>query len=79
MYPGPGWDAAGLEAAAKSRQFGATFALVAQAERCDCFDAGSVIQSSEIDGAHLDAGAHLALGRALASKVRALLDGEEQA
>jgi len=33
---------------------------------CDFFDAGSVVGSSAVDGVHLDAEQHLALGKALA-------------
>ncbi|CAJ93221.1 Lysophospholipase L1 or related esterase Includes spore coat protein LipC/YcsK [Cupriavidus necator] len=42
---------------------------------CPLFDAGTVIQSSEVDGVHLDADAHLALGDALRPVVRELLRG----
>ncbi|UIF84867.1 SGNH/GDSL hydrolase family protein [Cupriavidus sp. UYPR2.512] len=42
---------------------------------CPLFDAGAVIQSSEVDGVHLDADAHLALGDALRPVVRQLLRG----
>ncbi|AOY90949.1 GDSL family lipase [Cupriavidus sp. USMAA2-4] len=40
---------------------------------CPLFDAGTVIRSSEVDGVHLDAEAHLALGDALADVVVRLL------
>lgn len=40
---------------------------------CPLFDAGTVIQSSAVDGVHLDADAHLALGDALRPVVRKLL------
>ncbi len=40
---------------------------------CPLFDAGTVIQSSAVDGVHLDADAHLALGDALQPVVRKLL------
>jgi len=40
---------------------------------CHFFDAGSVVTTSEIDGVHLDADQHLALGKELAGVVQALL------
>lgn len=40
---------------------------------CPFFDAGGVITTSRVDGVHLDADQHLALGRALAVKVAELL------
>jgi lysophospholipase L1-like esterase len=46
---------------------------VAAELNCPFFDAGSVTNTSKVDGVHLDAEQHLALGRALAAKVRSLL------
>jgi lysophospholipase L1-like esterase len=40
---------------------------------CHCFDAASVTSSSRVDGIHLDADQHLALGRALAEVVAPIL------
>jgi lysophospholipase L1-like esterase len=40
---------------------------------CHFFDAGSVTQSSSVDGIHLDADQHLTLGRALVDVVAAIL------
>lgn len=40
---------------------------------CHFFDAGSVVESSRVDGVHLDADQHLALGQAMARLVPALL------
>ena len=40
---------------------------------CHFFDAGSVTTSSNVDGVHLDAGQHAALGRALSEVVAPLL------
>lgn len=40
---------------------------------CQFFDAGSVTRASRVDGIHLDADQHLALGAALATAVRPLL------
>lgn len=42
---------------------------VAQASGCVLFDAGSVIEASETDGVHLDAEAHVKLGKALIETV----------
>ncbi|MBV8603332.1 MAG: SGNH/GDSL hydrolase family protein [Pelomonas sp.] len=43
---------------------------------CAFFDAGGVVHASPIDGVHLDAPEHLALGRALVAPVAALLEGK---
>ena len=40
---------------------------------CPFFDAGSVVRASSVDGVHLDAPAHRALGDALAGVVRPLI------
>jgi lysophospholipase L1-like esterase len=47
---------------------------VAMSLGCPFFDAGSVTASSGLDGVHLDRDQHLALGKAIASVVRSLLD-----
>jgi lysophospholipase L1-like esterase len=41
--------------------------------KCEFFDAGGVTTSSRVDGVHLDADQHLALGQALAGPVSSLL------
>jgi lysophospholipase L1-like esterase len=46
------------------------FRDVAATLGCPFFDAASVVQASGVDGVHLDAAAHLALGDALAEVVR---------
>lgn len=46
---------------------------VASAMGCHFFDAALVTSSSEVDGVHLDADQHLALGEAMANVVRPLL------
>jgi lysophospholipase L1-like esterase len=51
----------------------AAFREVAGTLACPFFDAGSVVRASRVDGVHLDADAHLALGDALADVVRPLL------
>ena len=38
--------------------------------------AGTVTNTSKVDGVHLDENQHLALGRALAAKVREVFSGE---
>jgi lysophospholipase L1-like esterase len=43
---------------------------------CHFFDAGSVTESSPVDGVHLDAGQHLTLGRALVDVVGPILGCE---
>lgn len=49
------------------------FQEVCRARGCDWFDTGTVSHSSEVDGVHLDAADHIALGDALAPVVDALL------
>ncbi len=60
---------------AEKRAVGLSEALsnVAKEMHCDFFDAGSVTTSSTVDGVHLDEDQHLALGRALAVKVKGLI------
>ncbi|OIQ90782.1 hypothetical protein GALL_273230 [mine drainage metagenome] len=57
----------------------ATHREVAEALGCHFFDAGSVTPASRVDGVHLDADQHLALGRAMVEAVAALLSGEASA
>jgi lysophospholipase L1-like esterase len=49
------------------------YAEVARDRGCDFFDAGQVTTSSAVDGVHLDADQHAALGTALAQLVAAML------
>lgn len=51
------------------------FAIEKVADECGCafFDAGSVTTTSKVDGVHLDADQHLALGKAIANVVGPLL------
>jgi lysophospholipase L1-like esterase len=46
------------------------YAAVAQSRGVPFFDAASVAKVSEIDGLHMDADAHAALGKALAQQVK---------
>lgn len=57
----------------KAPQLAAHYAAVAERHGAGFFDAGSVIAVSPIDGVHLDADAHLALGRAIAGVVQTTL------
>jgi lysophospholipase L1-like esterase len=59
--------------AAKCEGLAAAYQDVAATLGCPCFDAGSVVTASTVDGVHLDADAHVALGTALAPVVRDLL------
>jgi len=56
-------------AAPKAAGLAAAFARVADEEGCGFFDAGTVTTSSRVDGVHLDAEQHAALGAALAADV----------
>ncbi|MDF3838675.1 SGNH/GDSL hydrolase family protein, partial [Cupriavidus basilensis] len=49
------------------------FGEVCHARGCALFDTGTVIRSSEVDGVHLDADAHIALGDALVPVVGSML------
>ena len=58
---------------ARAAELTAEYGAVARESGVPLFDAGSVIQPSGVDGVHLDAAAHLALGEALAPVVAKLL------
>jgi len=51
----------------------AAYRQVCEEAGCDFFDAGSVTTSSKVDGVHLDAEQHLALGTAVSEVVSVLL------
>lgn len=51
----------------------AAYRQVCEDARCHFFDAGGVVTSSKVDGVHLDADQHLALGKALSLIVQRLL------
>ena len=51
----------------------AQYAAVAKEFGCAFFDAGAVAASSDIDGIHLEAEAHTAIGSAVAAQIRQLL------
>src|SRR5262249_49589490 len=60
-------------ARAKSAGLAAAQREVAAALGCHFFDAGSVTPASRVDGVHLDADQHLALGKAIAEVTLPLL------
>ena len=49
------------------------FAALSRELDCFFFDSGTVIVTSSVDGVHIDAGGHLALGQALVPEVEAIL------
>lgn len=56
----------------KSMGLAAAYRAVAAELGCEFFDAGTVVTASKVDGIHLDAPEHLALGKALAEVIAAL-------
>ena len=60
---------------AETKAVGLTAAIriVAQEQGCHFFDAGSVTTTSRVDGVHLDEDQHLAIGKALAMEIKAIL------
>jgi lysophospholipase L1-like esterase len=59
----------------KSAGLAAAYEAVARERGCGFFDARKVTSTSSVDGVHLDAEQHRALGRALAQTVARLLEG----
>jgi lysophospholipase L1-like esterase len=57
----------------KSKQMTAFYQGVAESRGVSFFDAGSVAKASEIDGLHMPAESHAALGKAVAAEVRKIL------
>jgi lysophospholipase L1-like esterase len=57
----------------KSRALAPLYAELAKARGCPFFDAGTVIRCSDLDGIHLEAAAHRALGEAVAREVKKIL------
>ena len=57
----------------KSRRLAPLYADLARARGCSFLDAGSVARTSDLDGIHLEAPAHHALGEAVAKKIEKLL------
>jgi len=56
----------------KAKDLASAIELIASENSCPFFNAGTVTTTSIVDGVHLDEDQHLALGRALAAKVREL-------
>jgi lysophospholipase L1-like esterase len=72
--PGERSDHWGFRGAVEtSRELADQYRLAASLKAVEFLDAGSVAATSPVDGVHLDAGAHAALGRAVARKVREIL------
>lgn len=61
----------------KARNLASAIELIAVENDCPFFNAGTVTTTSKVDGVHLDADQHLALGRALAVKVREIFSESE--
>ena len=61
-------------AEAKSRRFGEQFSRVAAERGCAFLDTATVIESSDLDGIHLEAGEQLKLGQAVAERIIQILD-----
>ena len=57
----------------KSRRFSKHFRAIADMYGCELFDTSTVIQSSDLDGIHLDKEAHQQLGQAVAKEVKRIL------
>ncbi len=57
----------------KCRGLAAAYLAVAEELGCEFFDTGSVITTSKVDGVHLDAGQHAALGESLSGTIEKLL------
>jgi lysophospholipase L1-like esterase len=60
----------------ETRKLASAFEEVANETDCKFFDAGSVTTTSRIDGVHLDLEQHLALGQAMAEKVKTILSSK---
>ena len=60
----------------KCRGLVEAYSAVALQNGTGFFDANLVINCSKIDGIHLDAGSHLALGQSLCGPVASMLDGQ---
>jgi len=67
-----------LGGGAKSRQLGARFADAAARCGVPFVDAGLLVESSAVDGIHLDEDAHRVLAAALADRIRAMFDPPRQ-
>jgi lysophospholipase L1-like esterase len=68
-----GFDGMLAGAAEKSREFAERYRFFAGRYGLHFLDAGSVIQSSPIDGVHFEAGEHTTLGKAVAARIQEIL------
>jgi lysophospholipase L1-like esterase len=59
---------------AKSTGFARHYAAVATMMGCEFLDAGSLIRSSDLDGIHFEAREHATLAKAVAEKVKEILE-----
>ena len=62
-------------AEARSAGLGALMKAAAERQRAAFVDAGTLISVEPVDGIHFDAGAHAALGRAIATELRQVVVG----
>ena len=58
----------------KAQRFAAHYRCVAQEKGCAFLDTGKVIVSSKLDGIHFEPEEHRKLGRAVAKRVRGILE-----
>jgi len=58
----------------KSKQFARFYRLIADQYRCHFLDAAQIVVSSDLDGIHLDADQHAKLGKAVAARVKEILE-----
>lgn len=64
-----GWDSVFEGGRAKSLRLAEEYARIADAMEVHFFDAGGVVESSEVDGFHLDRAGHATLAGAIASAI----------
>jgi lysophospholipase L1-like esterase len=57
----------------KSKKLSLHYRAVAEEYGCEFFDTSTVMKTSDIDGKHLEPGAHQALGEAVAELVKRIL------
>ena len=67
-----GWDSVFEGGREKSLKLAEEYARIADANEVLFFDAGSVVESSDVDGFHLDRAGHAALAAALAEEIVAI-------
>jgi lysophospholipase L1-like esterase len=70
----PGYAEMFAGAQPKSKEMALHMRRTAKANSVHFFDAGVVIQSSKVDGFHLDPDAHLAFGKAIAAEVAGIAE-----